>query len=278
MGSLAGDYRSILRREFDARIKANAKYSLRAFARDLKIAPSRLSEVLSGKQGLSRDKARGLARELKLSDKETEFFCDLVESQDARGRLTRDLARIRLRKHDIDQSFHSLGADSFQVVSDWYHFAILQLIGVKGFKNDPGWIAKALEITRSEAREALERLKRLGLIEEREGELKVLREYVSAGDGVPSSAIRKFHAQVLERAIGALETQTLEERYVSTVFIPIDRANLEAAGRWIRAFRRKFSNKVNALAGPDGANAVYCLSMQFFDVSPGQGKKGDRAK
>src|SRR2546430_13739191 len=54
------DYRRVLRKELESRCRTSPRYSLRAFARDLKISPSRLSEILSGKQGLSRAAARGI--------------------------------------------------------------------------------------------------------------------------------------------------------------------------------------------------------------------------
>ena len=49
------DYRDILSDQFNVRRKVNARYSLRAFARDMSISPSRLSEVISGKGDLSRE-------------------------------------------------------------------------------------------------------------------------------------------------------------------------------------------------------------------------------
>ncbi len=48
------NYRDYLRRELEQRVQQDPRYSLNRFARDLDLAPSRLSEVLSGKQGLSR--------------------------------------------------------------------------------------------------------------------------------------------------------------------------------------------------------------------------------
>ena len=47
------NYRDILREELATRCQANSRYSLRAFARDLGVSHSYISQVLSGKLRLS---------------------------------------------------------------------------------------------------------------------------------------------------------------------------------------------------------------------------------
>ncbi|MBI3555839.1 MAG: TIGR02147 family protein [Deltaproteobacteria bacterium] len=261
------DYRRILKRELESRCQQNARYSLRAFARDLALPASRLSEVLNGKQGLSRERASGIATTLGFSASESDVFCDLVESQHARGRVNRELAKVRLEKNRINSSFHDLQLDAFQAVSDWYHFALIQLISLPEFKNDPAWISKALGISAVEARDAMERLERLKLIEVKRGKVTRLQEFVAVNEQTPSSAIRKFHRQVLERAMLALDNQPLEERSFSAIFVPIDKQRMVEAKRWIKNFRRRFCRKLDA---GDANNSVYCLSVQFFNIKEAQ--------
>ena len=62
----------------------------------------------------------------------------------------RELARIRLQKTAVPE-YQQLQMDTFRVISDWYHFGILELTYLKSFKSDPRWIAKALGITEIEA-------------------------------------------------------------------------------------------------------------------------------
>ena len=59
-------YQDILKAELEKRQRANARYSLRAFARDLGVSPSNLSEILQRKAGLSRIKAQEIAKKLNL--------------------------------------------------------------------------------------------------------------------------------------------------------------------------------------------------------------------
>jgi len=90
------DYREILTREFLKRNRANPRYSQHAFARLIGLGPSRLSEILSGKDGLSHARARSVAEKLRPGPEEARLFVDLAEARHARSRLAREAARARL--------------------------------------------------------------------------------------------------------------------------------------------------------------------------------------
>tara|TARA_B100001094_G_scaffold330139_1_gene394637 strand:- start:1838 stop:2185 length:348 start_codon:yes stop_codon:yes gene_type:complete len=95
------DYRVQLRRELNRRRYANPYYSLRAFARDLKIAPSRLSEIFNHKQGLSRKAALKITDLLGIIGETREYFLDSVTAQHARSKTDRNSAMLRLDRYNI---------------------------------------------------------------------------------------------------------------------------------------------------------------------------------
>lgn len=262
---LSANYRDYIRNEFESRARSRAPYSLNAFARDLGLAPSRLSEVLSGKQGISQEVAERIAGLIGLSAEERAYFCDLAEMEHARSAEKRELAKLRLQQRDLDQSYWALQADAFQIVSDWHHFGIVQLLELPNFRNDPKWMARALGVSKDDVETAVERLLRLGVIEESKSRLRKTKDFVGTTDGVPSSAIRKFHAQVLSKAMRALTDQTVENRSFSANFMTIDKAKLPEAKEMMRKFRRRFVTQV-CEAGQN-RNSVYCLSMQLFELT-----------
>ena len=98
------DYRVQLQQEFDRRRKGNPYYSLRAFARDLAIAPSRLSEIFNHKQGLSRKVALRIADTLGFIGESRELFLDSVTSQHARSKSERQMAFMRLHNYTLAYS------------------------------------------------------------------------------------------------------------------------------------------------------------------------------
>ena len=91
------DYRLILKQEHHGRVSFNRRYSLRAFARDLGLAPSRLCEIFHYKQGLSRDAAGRIADRLGYDGDRKSYFLDLVTASHARNKKDRENAQNRLK-------------------------------------------------------------------------------------------------------------------------------------------------------------------------------------
>lgn len=258
------DYKAILKDELATRCRQNPRYSLRAFARDLKLAPSRLSEILNGKQGLSRPAAERVAAAMGYGPAETERFCDLVASVHARSRRDRETAKVRLKKHATPSKVNQLHLDAFKAISDWYHFAILELTNVDGFKSDPRWIAKYLGISEFEVQVAVDRLLRLGLIEMDRGHIRPTNDHDNVPDDIPADSKRNFHSQILRRAIEAYVIQSPDEREFGAEVITIDKRQLAEAKKALRDFQHRFCRKMEGDAvKKDG---LYCLSLQFFDL------------
>lgn len=258
------DYRTYLKDELSNRCRHNSNYSLRAFARDLKLSSARMSEVLSGKKGLSRVAAADIGKLLKMNTAESEYFCDLVEVAHARSSIAREAALKRIQEYKPTDSVKNLDEDSFKIVSDWYHFAILNLMHLKDFKSNPEWISSRLGITHDTVLEALSRMLRLKMISYDGGHYHPEKDFIAGPDGVPSTAVRKFHKQLMEKAIASLETQTIAERDMSSLMIPMDAKKIELARKRIRDFRVRLCKE---LSEGDDLNALYCLSIGFFNLA-----------
>jgi len=253
------DYRSVLREELEARCKKNLRYSLRAFSRDLGITSSRLSEVLSGRYGLSRQAAEGIAKKLGWNKAESAVFCDLVDSEHARAKKKKAEAKSRLKAKP--SNYQQLTLDSFQVISDWYHYAILELTSVRDFESDPKWIARRLGISDHIVTAAIERLKRLDLLIEKGGTLQASTGFTASPSGIPSDALKKFHRQLLEKALSSIYLQTVEERDISHIVLAVDRNQIKDAQEEIKKFRRSFDSRFGQASKKD---EVYCLGVTFF--------------
>ncbi len=262
--SSSQDYRAFLSREYERRSAHNPVYSLRAFARDLSIAPSRLSEVFNKKSGLSRKIAEKLAFTMGLNTYEKEIFCTLVESEHARSRVKKNLAKQKLEKFQSDMKFEDLSLETFRVISDWYHLAIVELTYLKNFKSNIAWISKKLGISQTQTKIAIKRLIKLGLLAyDKQGNLQAKNEFNASPDGIPSEAIKKAHHQMLEKAISAIYTQSVQERDFSVMMLSINKRKLNEAKKWIKEFRRKFCKKISQSQNRDD---LYCLSIQFFNL------------
>lgn len=257
------DYRKYLESILLRRRAINPRYSLRAFARDLGVNAPRLSEVLRGKKGLSLQAAMAVAQKLKLDKTEARTFCDLVQCTDARSPVARKLAKERLKSRAAQAKYEPLASDEFDVIADWYHFAILELTQVPGFRSDVKWIAKSLTISFNEAQAAIARLLRLKLLEQNSRGQLVKTRAVTTSCNRRSEAIRTHSKQILQKAICAIDEVPTEERDISTIMMPVNKKKWAEACEKIRVFRRELC----AFLEEGAENEVHCLAIQLFPVS-----------
>lgn len=238
-----------LKREFESRKERNNSYSLRAFANFLDIDPSNLSKILSYQLSL------GEKLKIKLSHK---LGLDFKDSMN----------RLQYQKTD-DTNYIKHGLDLFSLISDWYHYAILEIIKLDRPDNicNKVLIAKELGLSKQTVSEALKRLERFGLIEvnHHDGSIKNVTDSSSSIlDVKTSKAHRNHQKQILEKAIDALETVPIEKRSQSSMTIAIDKEKLPEAIEMIKDFRRKISR---FLSESNQLNDVYHLSVSLYPIT-----------
>lgn len=90
------NYRGILNERFKERVRANSAYSLRSYVCNLGMAPSTVSQILSGKKGLPLKSAAHIAERLKLTDWQKQHICDIVLAQEAVASRANEMSRVLL--------------------------------------------------------------------------------------------------------------------------------------------------------------------------------------
>jgi uncharacterized protein (TIGR02147 family) len=257
-------YQNFLSSEFEGRRLRNPNYSLRAYARDLGLAAPKLSEILRGKCGLSELSARRLANELSLSENEAIIFINQVIVKHSRSKAEREKAMKVLESLRELHSFDEIALDAFKIIADWYHFAILELTEVEGFRSNVAWIAKRLNLSSKITKEAVERLFDTGLLAKKPtGDWYQTEAILATPSGIPSSEIKKHHRQILAKADDALINIPIEERDFSAMTLAVSESQLEEIKKEIKDFRRQLAKKINQ---SETKERVYCLSIQFFPL------------
>jgi uncharacterized protein (TIGR02147 family) len=255
--------------ELSNRKQRNDAYSARAFARDLGLSPSRLSEVLSGSHGVSESTADRIALNLKLKPTVRKFWKDLILATSSRNQKVRELAQKRVSEFRKVEGVRRLEEEQFRVISDWYHGAILELTQVQGFRSDVNWIAERLGIAIVQVEGALYRLKQLGLLRmESDGCLVACLEAFNAFSDVPSSAIRKFHRQILTMHMESLIEDSMSEREAVSMILAIPKARMPEFQQEMKAFVTQFWQRIEN----DDKDALYSLSVPLCPVRNRRGK------
>jgi uncharacterized protein (TIGR02147 family) len=259
------DARGLLNEILSERIASNARYSLRAFARDLEVSPQQLSNVMTGRRGLSAELAEKITAKLNLDAYEKSLFIESMKANFSRSKVQRSIARGKLQSLQAQSEIKNLEMDLFKAVSNWYHFALIELIKLASKKkNKVKWFAAKLGISENEALLALSRLERLELITKTENGWTHNQDVVIADRGIPTESVRNYHRQILEKATQALAFQTQEERYGSSSTIPIKVKSLPRAKKLIQDFRLAFDQEIS---DTENGEEVYGLSLQFFRLT-----------
>jgi len=225
----------------------NPSYSIRAFSKHLGINHSALSEIFNGKRKVGEKLGRRLADSLLLDEHAQSHLFKKCDS----------------KKNSKERQSELLKADHFKFVADWYHFAILSLAETEAFRSEPAWISERLNITKTQAKNALDRMVRLGLLHTKEGKWVATGMGYDSPDGVSYLAVRKTHHQYLELARRALDSQALDKRDFSAVTMAIDPKKLPEAKRRIRAFRDELCGFLES----GQKKRVYQFCLQLFALS-----------
>jgi len=248
--SSPGDFRLLLQNELADRCKNNPRYSLRAFAQHLGVGSSDLSKFIRRKRQLSEPTLIKLATRLGLDPEVTERYRQSVNGSDKVSRL---------------DEYHQISMDQFHLIADWYHFGILELMKVKGFRPEPTWIAQQLGITVSEVNIAVQRLMRIGFLEiSAKGKwLDRVGATTTVNSQFTTVAKRLLQRQILEKAMAALEDVDYERRNQSSVLMAVNSKNLPAAKNLIRKFRRDLSQ---LLEKGNKKDQLYYLTVSLFPL------------
>jgi uncharacterized protein (TIGR02147 family) len=239
-------------------------------ARQMGLAPSLLSDVLSGSRNISLERSMVVSRSLPLTTRERDYFTALVQFETARDPEAKSLILEKINSLRARAPVHDVGLDSFQAISEWYHFPILEMTQLHGVTVNPMTIARQLEITRMEAAAALERLERLGLLRKTEdGRYEKLHDNNIAQSPHKNEALRNFHRKLLQKAIESLETQSPEEKWIGSETVAIDPKQLPEAYEIIEEFMNKM---VRLFDRGKKRTRIYHMGLQLFRLSQGDQK------
>lgn len=234
----------IIQRKFLEVQSRSSGFSQRAMAKRLGLSSGALSEILQGKRKISAKLAQKLAQQLQLSPTE---------------RKAAGLPSVTEKKIDFQ-----LSSDTFQLISDWWHFAILNLIPTKGFRSDPSWIAGRLGLPKSRIEEALLRLERLDLVRrDKKGKLSRTHAQLTTADNIRDLAIQRAHRKDLELIEQSLNQVPVPLRDMTSVTFPVSPAKLERLKQIIRQFQDDFLTEAESSPGTE----VYRLATQLFPLT-----------
>ncbi len=248
-GGAGSGFREYLQAELAKRCADNRRYSLRAFAKALRIDHSTLSQILRGKRRLSCGTIRTLSHAIGLSEETTRQFVVYDE-------------RVG-DESSSDRHVQQLQAEAVEIISHWYHFAILELTKLESFRPESRWIARVLDITVDEVNMAVTRLLHLGLLQmvdqrmwqDTSQNACAQLDHLSAGIG----------RELVIRINRLVKTSRVNEHILSVSTVAVDRKRLPIVASYLAKVRRELAEM---LRGDDAScDDVFQLDILLYPLT-----------
>ncbi len=267
------DYREFLTDYYQVQKKKSKAFSHRYFAKKAGINSSGFyKNVMEGRRSLGRGLILKFSEAMKLRNKETDYFENMVyfnEASTVREKKLYFERMMSLRKLDS----YLMESSQYEFYSKWYYTAVRELIGIKGFKGDYASLAKTLSpsIRPDQAEKAIKVLENLKLIKKDEkGMYRQSQHVITTGPEVVSLNVANYQISCMDLAKEAIDRHPPETRDMSTLTLSLSSGAFDAMKEEIVAFRKKMLNLEQKF---NNADQVYQLNMHFFPLSKVPGAK-----
>lgn len=265
------DFRAYLKNYYERHKALDANFSYASMAERTKLSSRGLLKlIMDGKRNLSASNLHNMTSGLGFNKSETHYFSTLVQFAQAKTAEEKDKHYSAILKFPQTKKAFALKQEQHNFYSKWYFAVVLELVTLSTAPTDAAelarWISKKIDITPKEAADACEQLQTLGLLRAgSDGRLVQSNPYVAFNPGELHFALQNFHRHMIEESVEALK-QPIDEREFGGVTLAFRKEDLAKAKDFIREFKKKFNFEMSA---GEGANSVYQLNVQFFELADG---------
>lgn len=261
------DYRAYLKDKIAYLQSQNKKYSQRWIAQKAGLkSPQLISMILSGQRSLSDNNAQLLSFALQLTTEEEEYFLMIVNLAHADNFEKQEDLVNKIKVHFKNGIFQQIPMNSYEYLKHWFYPAVRELVAVKKAKADPVYLAEALGIETSEAKEALEVLYRLNLLAVQDGQTVRSEPSIKAVDYTDPIVMAQYHLQVIQKSFNAMSLQR-EHRHFDTLTFAVPSALIPEIRKSVQRFIREVDLLVESYPVKDD---VWQLNMQLFSLTQGR--------
>ncbi len=248
---------------------SHRQFSFRYFAQRAGFrSPNFLKLVIEGQRNLSDLSIPRFAVALKLNKTETEFFKHLVHFTQAKNAGEKSASAQAMMRAKSFLKIHPLQQAEYAYYACWYYIPVRELASVGGFEENPEWIAARLRprISAGRAAQALRDLETLGLlVRGTDGKLTQAQRTVTTSNEVSSSAIVRYHKQMMSLAASSIDDVPRQRREISAACVPVSKATAAKLKEMIQEFRQQLLTIAEEDQAP--ADTVYQINLQLFPLS-----------
>lgn len=234
----------MLHAELVRKRQKNIRYSLRAFARDLKVSPASLLNMLNDRK-VSRSTMSKVLTVLKVPEEQQH--------------------RVMALNQEVYQELSNDTFDENEVAGNYYYFAILSLLEIEAVEKSPKEIARKLGLPVPLIQGALACLRRLNLIDEQMN-LVARKKVTVGGKKNPMSNTRQVKFQEIRLMEAFLNKMDRDDNFASSDFSSITVATDSSCIPEVRKRIRRFRRQMDKFLSSQPKKEVYIMTIQLWPL------------
>jgi plasmid maintenance system antidote protein VapI len=237
-------FSQVLQNSFDRAREQNPKLSLRAYARQLDVSPSVLSELLRDQRKISGKRALEIASAAQMDSSVLEQL------------------RKNIQSKPEPSSRQLLSSEAVDLVMNPLYYRLLCALEILPTPTTLPDAAAFLDVENKDLRAIAKKLEKLEVVKLEGNQIFWQGRHITTTEDIPSKKIQAFHKDTLREAAFDLKIPVDEREYTSVTFAGCVQRLLDAKNH-IRSFRDTLSDSMR----DSKPNRVYQLSIQLRPVS-----------
>ncbi len=262
------NYRKYLQDYYDYRKSVQRYFSYRSFAKKAGYSSSGFYlDLIRGRKSLTPQMLPKFIAALGLNEKEGRYFTLMVDFTHATTAASKQAIFDQMSAL-LPSAIKSLTKSQQEYYSKWYYVAAREALSVLNV-NEKNIQELALflnpKITLPQAKQAIQLLKNLGLIEIAEdGFFRSVNKAIFSGSEIAPLFVHEFQKQMIDLGKNALDHYSTERRNVSCMTMSVSAEGLERIINKIDVFRKEV---VDIIRSDEGETMVCQMNIQFFPLS-----------
>jgi uncharacterized protein (TIGR02147 family) len=222
--------------------------------------------VVDGRRNLTEQSIGQFGLGLGLSATEQKFFAALVHYNQAQDAATKQQWLDVLRGHQRKVQAVQVSLDAHQYYAHWYYPVLRELAATRAWNGDYARLARAVRpaITKTQAKDGIELLLRLGFLREEKGRWVQTDPALTTGAEVDSLLVRGCNKQFAELAVDSIDALPPTRRDVSSMVLGVSQRSWGLIKEEIQHFKARVARIVEDDATSD---QVCVLNVQLVPHS-----------
>lgn len=260
------NYRKYLQDYYEYRKSVHRHFSYRAFAQKAGYTSSGLYlDLVKSRKHLTDQLVPKFAKALGLNERETLYFQLMVDFTHATTSESKQAIFDRMSGL-LPRSMKALSRNQKEYFSKWYYVAVRESLSVLNITDNFQDLALFLvpRITTPQARQAIQLLADLELIQLQDGYWRSANNTISSGTEVDPFLVHNFQKEMIDLGKLAIGHFSRERRNISCTTMSISPMGLERIINKIDLFRKEV---IDIVRSDEGERMVCQLNLQFFPLS-----------